>query len=457
VHRACACGGKAGPSGGCEECKKKREEPLQRSAVDVSAVRDVPPVVHDVLRSAGEPLEPGERRFYEERIGHDFSRVQVHTDPRAAESARMVNALAYAVGHDVVFGAGQYQPHSPEGRRLLAHELTHVAQQTHVTEAPADLRVGASDSGAEREAERVADGVHAEAVTQAGTPSLQRQPRAPDDTRPGNLGPPVQELPRPPLFSVKKKDGKWFWRLDNIPGIGSTGDIPADPRDIPQTVQDLFKKKPDGGKGDGEQNFPVPGSPNSPFPSDWISSLCKRDPRNLVCLTPVPSKPPATPGVLLAKPIGVFWTTRVQFDYNLPSTKDPDGGISAEGQASIGTIVLLLNSDPTLQVRLIGHASSEGDPTHNMELSKRRARLVTKKLRESQLWSRVVDPIPSDGKSDGCSKIEFGVWACGEAQATAGEARPEERKVEVTFLRNPPLPSGPLKLTPPSLLGGETK
>ncbi len=65
----------------------------------------------------------------EPRFGHDFSQVRIHTDERAAETARAVNALAYTVGRDVVFGAGQYAPQTDEGRRLLAHELTHVVQQ----------------------------------------------------------------------------------------------------------------------------------------------------------------------------------------------------------------------------------------------------------------------------------------------------------------------------------------
>ena len=64
------------------------------------------------------------------RFGHDFSRVRVHTDAKAAESARAVNALAYTVGHDMAFGAGQYVPETSEGRQLVAHELAHVVQQS---------------------------------------------------------------------------------------------------------------------------------------------------------------------------------------------------------------------------------------------------------------------------------------------------------------------------------------
>ncbi|MGB9632210.1 MAG: DUF4157 domain-containing protein [Chloroflexaceae bacterium] len=89
----------------------------------------MPPIVHEVLRSPGQPLDAETRAFMEPRFGHDFSRVRVHTDARAAESARAVNALAYTVGRDVVFGAGQYAPGASAGRRLLAHELAHVVQQ----------------------------------------------------------------------------------------------------------------------------------------------------------------------------------------------------------------------------------------------------------------------------------------------------------------------------------------
>lgn len=77
----------------------------------------------------GRPLDAATRVFFEPRFGQDFSHVRVHTDARAAESARSVNALAYTVGRDVVFGEGHYAPGTSVGRRLLAHELTHVVQQ----------------------------------------------------------------------------------------------------------------------------------------------------------------------------------------------------------------------------------------------------------------------------------------------------------------------------------------
>jgi len=82
------------------------------------------------LRGRGQPLPEPVRAFFEPRFGYDFSMVRMHTDVQAAELARALNARAFAVGQDVVFGAGQYALGTTEGMRLLAHELTHVVQQT---------------------------------------------------------------------------------------------------------------------------------------------------------------------------------------------------------------------------------------------------------------------------------------------------------------------------------------
>src|SRR5712691_7865406 len=91
---------------------------------------EVPPIVQEVLHSPGQPLDASTRALMEPRFGHDFSRVRVHTDAQAAESARAVDAQAYTVGRSVVFGAGQYAPKSNAGQQLIAHELTHVLQQS---------------------------------------------------------------------------------------------------------------------------------------------------------------------------------------------------------------------------------------------------------------------------------------------------------------------------------------
>ncbi|MBK1701467.1 eCIS core domain-containing protein [Thiococcus pfennigii] len=91
---------------------------------------DLPASVEQTLARPGVPLEPALRREMESRFGHDFGRVRVHCDAAAARSAREVDAAAYTVGHDLVFGAGRYDVDTTQGRRLIAHELTHVVQQS---------------------------------------------------------------------------------------------------------------------------------------------------------------------------------------------------------------------------------------------------------------------------------------------------------------------------------------
>lgn len=131
LQRKCAWYGTPGPTGECEACRKKCEAAtLQRAASHTAVAHTVPPIVHDVLRSPGAPLDPVTRAFMEPRFGHDFSRVRVHTDAKAAESARAVDALAYTAGRDIVLGSGQHTSRSSSGLRLMAHELMHVVQQS---------------------------------------------------------------------------------------------------------------------------------------------------------------------------------------------------------------------------------------------------------------------------------------------------------------------------------------
>lgn len=178
LQRKCACGGASGFTGECEECDKKRLA-MQQKAARQTETDEAPSIVHDVLRTPGEPLDAATRSLMESGLGHNFSRVSVdslqsrnsglaigaagdryereadasasrlnsalttnadvhadfsgvriHTDARAAESARAVGAHAYTAGHHIVFDAGKYAPQTSEGRALIAHELTHVQQQT---------------------------------------------------------------------------------------------------------------------------------------------------------------------------------------------------------------------------------------------------------------------------------------------------------------------------------------
>lgn len=129
LQRKCSCGGSGSSDGQCSGCKEKEEEALQRKAVGAVESGVAPPIVHEVLRSPGQPLDRATRDFFEPRFGYDFSRVRIFDDSAAAKSAREVSANAYTVADRIVFDAGKYAPGSHSGRRLLAHELAHVVRQ----------------------------------------------------------------------------------------------------------------------------------------------------------------------------------------------------------------------------------------------------------------------------------------------------------------------------------------
>ena len=156
LQRKCACGSRTSATGQCTKCAKEdsRQNLLRKSTSDRD-VGGVPPIVHDVLRSPGQPLDRETLAFFEPRFGHDFSRVRVHADERAGNSARDVNARAYTVGRNIAFGFGEYTPDSSEGKRLPAHELTHVVQQGASFAVPTSLTIGPSNSLAEAQADAV--------------------------------------------------------------------------------------------------------------------------------------------------------------------------------------------------------------------------------------------------------------------------------------------------------------
>lgn len=115
----------------CADCEEAGADSLRMKATarPVRPIGEPPAVVHDVLRSRGQPLDRTTRAWFEGRFGHDFSGVHVHTDGRAAESATSIGASAYTAGSHIAFAPGRFNTNSADGRRLLAHELTHVIQQ----------------------------------------------------------------------------------------------------------------------------------------------------------------------------------------------------------------------------------------------------------------------------------------------------------------------------------------
>jgi hypothetical protein len=179
LQRKCACGNHA--NGECESCRNQANGTLQRAAIRPTSMGAVPEIVHEVLRSPGRPLDSATRGEMQSKFGYDLSHVRVHTDQLAADSARAVDALAYTVGNNVVFGSGLFQPRSVSGQQLLTHEITHVIQQN--TNAPA-ISLGASaidpSPHAEAEARNAEISARTEPLGSAPAlngPSLQRAPK----------------------------------------------------------------------------------------------------------------------------------------------------------------------------------------------------------------------------------------------------------------------------------------
>jgi hypothetical protein len=267
LQRKCACGNQTTGGGTCRECKNARStlqrqltigasnDPLEREAdrvadqvVGRSAHISVgqtlsrvqrearpsadggdtaPPSVDGALAGPGTSLQPELRERMEQRFCYDFSRVRVHTDATAAQSAQEVDANAYTVGNDIVFGAGKFAPTLPSGERLIAHELAHVVQQ-----ASADpLHVGQADAR---------DGsVHTPLLFGGGAAAtLQRDDRAPSAS-PAQL--PVKVIPGNTPLSRRVQ----AYRVNNpnLPeGTNLVGVEYSTPGGGPQT--EIFENRP---------------------------------------------------------------------------------------------------------------------------------------------------------------------------------------------------------------------
>jgi hypothetical protein len=165
LQRKCDCEGgacsKCGKGEVPEERRKQLENIVQRQGEGEMA--EMPERAEQAMRRSGEgtPLDRATRDLMESRFGQDFGDVRLHADAGAADAARSLRATAFTTGRDIYFAEGKYDPKSEEGRRLLAHELTHVAQQRsgEVKPTPGATVVGPADDAFEREADRAADSV----------------------------------------------------------------------------------------------------------------------------------------------------------------------------------------------------------------------------------------------------------------------------------------------------------
>lgn len=275
--------------------------------------------------------------------------------------------------------------------------------------------------------------------------------RTPSDVAtPPNLGPPVSPVPWPFTFNVgRDKKGHWYWKAENLPGLGSTPEVPLNPLDIPARVREILKGA--GKPGDGKKPpVWIPPTPVDPgFAVEWAGKMCVREPDNPYCAAlrravtpqPAPGPDPAAPG----PDLGVLWTDRVTFlkDRPQPGGAGP-AALTSDGKAVLASVLSWLKLDPKLRVRLIGSSSSEGGAEHNKELSLRRAQQIQRALAAAGFGDRLGDPFVPDGQESGCESAGPGIWSCGDAQASE-EPDPADRAVKVTFFRAPDL-----SLTPPA-------
>lgn len=256
VRRQCSCGNHS-KGGNCENCAKQKvqrklsvgstndpleleadrvaeqviaNEPtysfshisapkIQRRSEQASAqLEEVPASVENVLAGPGSSLPFSILKDMEQRFGQDFSHVRMHTGSAAEQSAHDINANAYTFGNNVVFNKGKFSPETHDGKRLLAHELTHVVQagNGHASAAPAISQV----SRLEQEARQVADTIHSDAQppviqeTAAGLRAPLRE--GPEDLGPATFGNLHQSEPDPQgmrsRVELVQKEGVWYER-----------------------------------------------------------------------------------------------------------------------------------------------------------------------------------------------------------------------------------------------------
>ena len=113
----------------CAHCEEEKDKLQRKEGNNSAAAAEAPAIVNEVINSGGDRMDEGTRSFMDNRFGYDFGPVKIHTGTQAAQSAQSIHALAYTSGNHVVFNEGQYAPATDNGKRLLAHELTHVIQQ----------------------------------------------------------------------------------------------------------------------------------------------------------------------------------------------------------------------------------------------------------------------------------------------------------------------------------------
>lgn len=216
-----------------------------------------PPGARGVVASMGVALPDDIRSFMEPRFGFSFANVRIHKGTEAARSAAAVGALAYTVGNNIVFGRGRYQPSTSSGKKLLAHELTHVVQQQRSTPPALVQRQSAISSPhdrAEREADRVADQVMTSTTTVGAIGDASSGPTLQRKAARGEPGPDPRAVSEPMPTRVKIVEGVEEQEVQRVADPEALEAADGDPADPPA-------------EGSPDDAVPAEDAPEDPTPA----------------------------------------------------------------------------------------------------------------------------------------------------------------------------------------------
>jgi hypothetical protein len=428
---------------GCEDEEKTSLQAKRMTSTTGEPSQAVGSAVPEAGRG-GQPLPEAARAFFEPCFGRDFSSVRIHTDAEAARSAEAIDSLAFTYQQDVVFGPGQFDPHSEGGRRLLAHELAHVVQQAG-----------------------------------GGLSSVQRQPKKGsvlEDWWPPDFKPICPECPIEPPSTKDAAEGicKFFptnpickfYHLEPpetskvICPPGFHGSLSTTYKDQcckdnqPESDANCCPKERVGdGRCCGPGEFSDQGACKK-VPSVDITKLCappgQKAPSGECCFPPkVPGlwgchekkEEPAPKPLLFDTFVDRF---TVLFNQDQPRVGQSFESSLAAGRGELDQAIDALKKDLSTGAQLVANASKEGAPDYNLDLTDRRLAAVRAEMQEVN-W-KVRDPMPPlGGDLSGC-RGSWGAYSCGEKNADQKVMLASDRNVIIRLFRptelklNPQLP-----------------
>ncbi|MDQ3773315.1 MAG: DUF4157 domain-containing protein [Pseudomonadota bacterium] len=404
-------------------------------------------------QGAGQALPVSARGYFEPRFGYDLSGVRVHTDNRAANAAAEINAQAFTTGANIHFAPGRFRPGTSEGDRLLAHELTHVVQQSGgALESPAqrdevqrqpeppgppDFPEPDFDCSIDLAARRFQDFVNCCAKTPLGRGCSKDVIEAICKIPGVNCrDKPATEITCPPGFKPgATKEHKGQCCKTGTPDENAR--VCCAPERIVINALNPRCCPEDTTPDAAQENctaLPPPPPPDLCLPGQQTSKgeccVLPLIPKGDSCVLPPPPPPPPRP---LPSPLQIFF----QRDKPSPQAAGKralSDSLTAEGSANFKELVTQLRDNPALKVQLVGRASPEGSDEYNIALGQRRAEMIADALEGEGIDpTRIANPPEAELRSE-CQEVRPGVFTCGEAGATG----PKDRQVLTrVFLPNP--------------------